>query len=183
MQEYVQRRDGGGASARIAVRPNRQLQAGNTMVRMLRHKHSFSEFRIDLGLRAVRKGVQRWRMNVSGWHRWHDSGDLQGVWHLAKICDVAAQTPKIRHWIATRETKMVVDYVADGGVIPDNLTIRISATMIDDGPPAAWPLTSTVHDRKEPVGHICPAPTQGHECRSCRACWSRDVQNISYHKH
>lgn len=150
---------------------------------LLRHKHSTAQFRIDLGLRAVRKGLQRWRMNVSGWHRWHDSGDLQGVWHLAKICEVAAATPNIRHWIATRETKMVTDYIAGGGIVPENLTIRVSATMVDRGAPKAWPLTSTVHEKNEPVGYRCPAPSQGHECGSCRACWSRDVPNVSYQKH
>lgn len=153
------------------------------MIFMLKHKHAAPEFRIDLGLRAVRQGIQRWRMNVSGYHRWHDSGDLQGVWHLAKICEVAAGTPNIRHWLATREGKMLRDYVDGGGEIPANLTIRLSATMIDRGVPSSWPLTSTVHDRATPVGHQCPAPKQNHECRSCRACWSRDVPNVSYHKH
>ncbi len=153
------------------------------IVTLLRQKHATAQFRIDLGLRATRKGIQRWRMNVSGWHRWHDSGDLQGTWHLAKICEVAAATPDIRHWIATRETKMVLDYVAGGGNIPANLTIRVSATMIDGPAPKSWPLTSTVHENNSPMGHCCPAPTQNHECGSCRACWSRDVANVSYAKH
>lgn len=151
------------------------------MISLLKQKHATPQFRIDLGI--VKPGVQHWRMNVSGWHRWHDSGDLQGVWHLTKICEVAAGTPNIRHWIATREAKMVKDFVAGGGVIPENLTIRVSATMVDDGPTKAWPLTSTVHENGEPFGHRCPAPSQNHECGSCRACWSRDVQNVSYQKH
>jgi hypothetical protein len=153
------------------------------MVLLLRQKHATKEFRIDLGLRAVRRGLQRWRMNASGWHRWHDSGDLQGVWHLAKICKVAAETPKIRHWLATREAKMVQDYVADGGVVPGNLVIRVSATMVGGGPPKSWPLTSTVHDKSAPIGYVCPAPMNGHECRTCRACWMPDVPNVSYRKH
>jgi hypothetical protein len=150
---------------------------------LLRQKHATPQFRMDLGLRAVRRGLQRWRMNVSGWHRWHDSGDLQGIWHLAKICEVAAGTPEIRHWLATREAKMVQDYVGAGGIVPANLTIRVSATMIDGPPPSAWPLTSTVHDKAAAIGHTCPAPMQNHECGACRACWSRDVLNVSYRKH
>lgn len=155
----------------------------SAMVHLLTRQHAAPEFRIDLGLRATRKGEYRWRMNVSGWHRWHDSGDLQGVWHLTKICEVAAGTPKIQHWLATREAKMLTDYINGGGVIPANLTIRLSATMIDGAAPKSWPLTSTVHDKGEPVGRCCPAQTQGHECGSCRACWSRDVPNVSYAKH
>jgi hypothetical protein len=153
------------------------------MIFLLKQKHAAPQFRIDLGLRAVRVGAYRWRMNVSGWHRWHDSGDLQGTWHLSKICEVAAGTPNIRHWLATREAKMVKDFVASGGVIPNNLTIRVSSTMIDRGPPSSWHLTSTVHDKSDHIGHQCPAPTQNHECRSCRACWSRGVPNVSYQKH
>src|SRR3974390_218131 len=56
----------------------------------------------------------------SGWHRWHDSGDIQSVDHLKKICDVARKTPHIKHWLPTRELKMVQDYVASGGDVPDN---------------------------------------------------------------
>ena len=151
------------------------------MIFLLKQKHRHPQFRIDLG--KVKKGQCRWRMNSAGYHRWHDSGDLQGVWHLRKICEVAEGTPKIMHWLATREAKMVQDYVAEGGLIPGNLVIRVSATMIDRGPPTSWPLTSTVHEKSDPVGHRCPAPTQNHECGSCRACWSRDVANVSYEKH
>jgi hypothetical protein len=135
-------------------------------------------------------------------HRWHDSGDLQSRDHLAKICAVARATPWLRHWLPTREAKIVRDFVRDGGTIPDNLVIRLSATMVDGLPPKAWPLTSTVHSDKltlrastwgaivtrdaepaAPVGHICPAPQQGNKCQSCRACWLPEVTNISYCQH
>jgi hypothetical protein len=118
-----------------------------------------------------------------GWHRWHDSGDLQSVDHLAKICEVARRTPAIRHWLPTREGSILRDYLKSGGVVTDNLCIRLSATMIDGPAPKAWPTTSTVHKSAAPVGHLCPAPTQGNNCGACRACWSRDIPNVSYHKH
>jgi hypothetical protein len=35
--------------------------------------------------------------------RWHDSGDVQDLKHLAKIFKVAKLTPGIRHWLPTRE--------------------------------------------------------------------------------
>ncbi len=151
------------------------------MITLLRDKHSTPQFRIDLG--KVRNGT-RSRMNEAGWHRWFDSGDLQGVWHLDKICAIAHATPKIKHWLATREAKMVASYVASGGVVPDNLVIRVSATMVGDRPPTSWKHTSTVHTGdQDVVGHLCPAPTQGNACGSCRACWSPDVKNVSYHLH
>ena len=120
----------------------------------------------------------------SGWHRWHDSGDLQSVDHLAKICEVARRTPQIRHWLPTRELKIVLDYQAVRLPIPNNLVIRVSATMVDGPATRAWPLTSTVHTDKVPDGaRLCPAPKQGNACGSCRACWSTKIPQISYHKH
>jgi hypothetical protein len=119
----------------------------------------------------------------SKWHRWHDSGDLQSVAHLTKIAAVAIMTPQVRHWLPTRELGIVQAYVKSGGHIPDNLTIRVSATMVDGHATQAWPTTSGVHKDKPAIGRICPAPEHNNECGKCRACWSRDVPHVSYHKH
>lgn len=117
------------------------------------------------------------------YHRWHDSGDLQSVHHLAQICIVAKLTKNIRHWLPTRELSFVLAYVADGGVIPANLVIRVSATMVDGPATTKWPTTSGVHHNAAPKGRVCPAPTQGNSCGDCRACWSPRVKHVSYHKH
>lgn len=127
----------------------------------------------------------------AGWHRWHDSGDLQSVEHLTKICAVAALTPAIRHWLPTRELGIVKAYVKAGGTVPGNLAIRVSATMVDGDATQAWPLTSGVHSFEPHVSplneavplRICPAPLQGNACGPCRACWDFDVPHVSYHKH
>jgi hypothetical protein len=120
----------------------------------------------------------------AGWHRWHDSGDLQSVTHLASICQVAEHTPELRHWLPTREAGMLAAFKAAGGTLPENLTIRVSATMVDGSATVRHAQTSTVHHAAAaPAGHVCPAPTTGNACGTCRACWSRDVGNVSYHKH
>lgn len=126
--------------------------------------------------------------------RWHDSGDLQGPWHLANICAVAEATPRIRHWIPTREYNDVVAYLAAGGKIPPNLTIRLSAHYI--GRPAVVPAelahlpTSTTHHMGENpplkrkgaiVCHAIDSPVN--MCRNCRACWDTRVTNVSYRMH
>lgn len=117
-------------------------------------------------------------------HRWHDSGDLQGVWHLTKIAAVAALTPKVKHWLPTRELKIVQEYVDGGGIVPGNLLIRVSATMVDGPATKAWKWTSGVYSDKRPrSGRGCPAPKQGNRCQDCRACWSFAVPHVSYHKH
>jgi Gene product 88 len=124
-------------------------------------------------------------INRSGdaYHRWHDSGDLQSTEHLTKICAVAAMTSNVQHWLPTREHGIVAQYVAQGGVVPDNLLIRVSATMIDGPATKAWAYTSGVHTKATKDLNVCPAPTQGNKCGECRSCWSRDVAHVSYHKH
>ena len=123
------------------------------------------------------------RVRATGWHRWHDSGDLQSRGHLAAICQIARRTPELRHWLPTREAGLVAAFLRDGGTIPENLIIRMSATMVDGAPSRAFQHTSTVHAKAAPVGHVCPAPAQGNECGACRACWSHEVSNVSYHVH
>lgn len=120
--------------------------------------------------------------------RWHDSGDLLGRWHLSMICKVARKTPKIRHWLPTRETKLIAAFTVAN--IPKNLTIRISASRVDALPPFSVithsdvPLyTSTVDRYAKPFGFPCPAPAQGNECGSCRECWHKRKRNVSYHYH
>ena len=109
--------------------------------------------------------------------RWHDSGDLQGAWHLARILEVCKQTPDTKHWLPTREAKLL-QYL-DPEVIPKNLLIRLSATKVDGAASKSWPWTSTVSTTTK----TCPAPDQGGKCKSCRQCWDRSVVNVSYAKH
>lgn len=111
------------------------------------------------------------------WFRWHDSGDLQGIWHLANICEVAKLCPDTYFWLPTREHGMVKYF---NGVIPDNLVIRISGTMVDGPAPSKAKHTSTVV-RTNPA--TCPAPQQGGKCGDCRQCWSPDIRNVAYEYH
>ena len=78
-------------------------------------------------------------------------------------------------------------FVRDGGTIPGNLTIRLSATMIDGAAPRSWPQTSTVHGASEPVrADQCPAPQQGNAVRRVPGVLvdaSVARFRISYHVH
>lgn len=112
--------------------------------------------------------------------RWHDSGDLQGEWHLANIVEIANRCPDTRFWLPTREKATVSKYLAAHGAFPRNLVVRVSATMIDGPAPSAFNTTSTV---VSDGSHTCPAYKQGGTCGSCRACWNPTVQNVSYPKH
>lgn len=115
--------------------------------------------------------------------RWHDSGDIQSVTHLHMLAVVASELPDIKFWVPTKEKKIVKEYLRKYGNFPDNLTVRVSSAMIDAAPLKGFDLTSTVHHLKAATGHECPAPSFGGYCGSCRACWSKEVPNVSYHKH
>lgn len=120
----------------------------------------------------------------SGWHRWHDSGDIQSLEHLEKICEVCRLTPQIWHWLPTREHAIVRAYWKKHGAEPENLCIRISATMIDGPATSRAPNTSGVHrDTLPPEHERCPAPLQDHKCGACRKCWNKDVPHVSYQFH
>ena len=125
---------------------------------------------------------------TESWFRWNDSGDIQSVEHLDKIMQVAKRTFWCRHWLATRERKMLKIWLADN-VVPENMVVRISATYSDVPVKFLTPLIvpgvckSNVHNLKKPVGQECPAPKQFNKCDTCRACWDREIETISYHQH
>jgi len=125
--------------------------------------------------------------------RWHDSGDLQGVWHLRKIVSVAEMTPSVSHWLPTIEYDMVEDYLNDGGVIPKNLHIMLSAEVIDKpeevrriakrlnkNPLVKNKMGISWVTRNEELA-TCEATTIRKRCEHCRFCWN--VMETVYYLH
>ena len=141
----------------------------------------------------------------SGLFRWHDSGDIQSVAHLAMIAEVARQTPEITHWIPTKEKGIVAKFKRMH-TVPANLIIRVSGAMIDGDAPKGAEFTSTVVSDKsratcrafltEKVGkgyrmlsvseYDALPPKHGRDlghCGECRKCWDKTVKSVSYHQH
>jgi len=129
--------------------------------------------------------------------RWHDSGDIQGVWHLAKISEIAWMCPETKFWLPTREWGMVAEYIDDGNVVPSNLCIRLSAHMVNQSGPLGLSarLGVTVSEVNDQGNYNCLASTrtvipkngqhktiEGY-CGACRLCWNPDVPVIVYKKH
>ena len=110
------------------------------------------------------------------WFRWHDAGDVQSVEHMAKILEVVRLTPNTRHWLPTQERQ----YLPKPEDVPANLIIRLSAAKVDGTAGNAWSHSSTV---VTDGSASCAAPDQGGKCLDCRACWNKDVKNVSYGKH
>jgi len=117
--------------------------------------------------------------------RWHDSGDLQSSGHLKAIVQIAHALPNVNFWLPTKEKKILAAAKAAGLEIPSNLTIRLSAAMVDSDK-VNKELTgnvSLVQDKVELSGFHCKAPEQNGKCESCRACWDKSIQTIVYFKH
>lgn len=117
--------------------------------------------------------------------RWHDSGDIQSIDHLHKIVQVCKLTPDTKHWLPTREYKIVEEYIDQYGSLPDNLIVRLSAHKVDFPAPSKLAKrlgvqTSSVVTSKD---FTCPSSKQGNKCLECRACWDKSIANVSYSKH
>jgi len=136
--------------------------------------------------------------------RWHDSGDLQGLWHLKNIIAVCQTTSWVKHWLPTHEPHIVREYLQNGGTIPENLCLRISADFIGK-PPAKIPGLEGIPTHTTHRGHgqtrlvqVSENPKDTFECRShtraikkgtagfcgpCRACWTPSIPNIGFAIH
>jgi len=117
--------------------------------------------------------------------RWHDSGDLQGNWHLDNIIEVARRLPWVKFWLPTREYRMV----EEGRPRQRNLIVRLSGHLFDTYPiklaRRLGVLASGAHTKgaKLPEGVFeCKAHERGNKCGSCRACWDPKVLAVSYPK-
>ena len=154
---------------------------------------------------ALRRRLAAWRNDRPGWvlamagsigkaaqpvFRWFDSGDLQGVDMLRDIVEVCELTPQVNHWLPTRERDVLKTFRASGGILPDNLTVRLSAPMVgaalepaNRGPLKDIPVSMVHTDTPEPGAYRCPAPDQKGKCLDCRACWTQGIAQVSYAAH
>lgn len=150
------------------------------------HNHRLSTLRHPLWVAAMIAQLKGKRVR---YFRWHDSGDLQGEWHLNNIVRVAKGVPDMMFWLPTTEKMLVVEWLKKHPVgFPPNLCVRISASLMDAESKVpesarAHVQTCTVHWLQPAIGHECPAPKQDGKCGECRACWDTSVKNVSYKKH
>lgn len=114
--------------------------------------------------------------------RWFDSGDLQSVEMLDAICKVARRTPKVKHWLPTKEHGFVKAFLAAGHKVPSNLTIRLSAYKVDQEAPALYglPGSGVVTDASK---SNCQAyKNETVNCGDCRKCWDK-AETVYYPLH
>ena len=74
----------------------------------LKGRYNFKYTKIAMNRRLAALQDSRWvramvvLMKDRKYFRWHDSGDIQSSWHLARILEVCKQTPDTKHWLPTR---------------------------------------------------------------------------------
>jgi hypothetical protein len=122
--------------------------------------------------------------------RWHDSGDLQSMEHFRKIIEIARMTPTIKHWLPTKEVKLMKDFIKTGEKLPKNLNVRVSAFMVNGKPIRLKGMTTSVVVTTDKLGKAkgldCPVysdPAHGKTCGTCTACYDKSIKIINYQQH
>ena len=125
------------------------------------------------------------KVEKSGYMRLHDSGDLQNITHFENICTIARNLPNIKFWLPTREYGIVSEYVKSKKTIPKNLTVRLSAYMVDGPLPLALAKQLNVVSSGVSTNDnfTCPSSKQGNFCLNCRMCWDQNKKIVWYKKH
>lgn len=148
-----------------------------------RHENSLSPLFVPAFVYTLNTKASKIPQNKR-FFRWFDSGDLQSLDMLCDINTIAKHTPTIQHWLPTKESTICRDFFREVGIPSINLTIRLSAAMMDETPPTWWPIGSAVFSETVPDGaKRCPAPEQGNSCESCRRCWDKNIHLVAYHAH
>jgi hypothetical protein len=134
----------------------------------------------------------------SGCFRWFDSGDLQNVQMLSDIVYVALETPQIRHWLPTKEYKLIREFQSNIYFPkPTNLIIRVSHPYTDkvfvNGPRHNSVIFNAdrfadgfdkIDDDIDYGSYsFCPSSFQKNSCGECRACWDSKIETIVYKAH
>jgi len=131
-----------------------------------------------------------WQERFSRVFRWHDSGDLQSVFHLCQIVEVAERLPWVSFWIPTREASVLRVFLREFGAFPVNLNVRQSCALVGHFPDPAracdgrtFSAVSLPGQSLPSAAWACPAYSQGGECRDCRACWDLGTPVVIYPLH
>ena len=114
-----------------------------------------------------------------------DSGDLQSMKMLVDWILVAQLVPSVEFWLPTKEYGLIKQFIKNGGIVPNNMVIRVSSPMVDDTRMKTFnaPRVKASHVTTNPDLATCRAFENDGECKDCRACWNSDVESVTYLKH
>ena len=139
--------------------------------------------------------------------RWFDNGDLLSDKMLRDVFYIAEHTPDVKHWLPTKEYRMVKRVIESGLHKPNNLDIRLSAFNINGKPPTKLArrlgvncsvalTTDEFNKRKDGfkchTGHSIKDQFKESKpelyeilssCSGCTACYNNKVDVIYYEVH
>lgn len=111
--------------------------------------------------------------------RYFTCGDILSERFFACMVKIAINNPSVKFWSYTKKYKIVNDWIAKNGSLPENLTIIFSHWMNEDGSyfpmenPFFLPTSEYIPYGKEylkdAVYHVCPCsdPTIKANCETC----------------
>ena len=126
--------------------------------------------------------------------RWFDSGDIDNIRLAKKILEVMKRTPWCNHWLPTRTYKFEAfrKILEQMNALP-NVVVRYSSDSTNGekkvydrrGKEIKAKYTSSILKTyiESKGDHLCPSSQQQGKCLTCRACWSKDVENVNYLLH
>jgi len=132
-------------------------------------------------------------LQVKDFFRWQGSGDIDSLQHLKNIVEVCEKTPRLKHWMPTKEKGILKEFLHRGGVIPPNLVISMSGYMVDGGPVKGFDDQPQIthhltYNKKNRHGvskesYICPVE-DGKGFKSCKeadcsACWNPSIRVVA----
>lgn len=65
-------------------------------------------------------------MNANRFFRWHVSGDIPNMEYLKEMCRVCREYPNCKSLCFTKKYYLVNDFLSEGNLLPENLTIVFS---------------------------------------------------------
>lgn len=125
--------------------------------------------------------------------RLHDSGDFFSSDYVDAWCDVARALPEVSFWAPTRSWALGGRPRGDADPLLlglcrlarlANVTVRPSALLLDDAPPAVPGLHAGSAVTTERGRATCPKYLRSPPaCGDCRHCWDEPDQPVVYLKH
>lgn len=119
--------------------------------------------------------------------RWFDSGDMYDLRLARKMLDVMRLTPHCNHWLPTRMHKFLkFAKVIEAMDALGNVAVRLSSDSVLGNILDTRLLNSTIIPTREDATSsmvACEAYTREGKCKSCRACWNKEVKTIAYVAH
>ena len=119
--------------------------------------------------------------------RWFDSGDMPDSNFFRRMIKLVKHLPMVRFMAFTKKYEIVNQYIANGGIIPDNLTIIYSAWDKNWNVPNPYNLPVAYVDFKnKELNPQFPQNVQQCEgkCSICYKCWHlQEGDSVIFHQH